>query len=189
MRIAAQACLLILMLAATGGCASKQAATRIDPAPFELPQMKFVEPTLPAIVEVQGRQSAAPVGLLTPSFEPEPLTLEEEAAMAPRVKQFDFLALYKPERGVKHGVSPQTGGATFGSYGSGAKFGLGPATSAAFAANVYAGPPAAVSPYPVTTAKPSPWSTPELFVGQPMGNYVGYGPPSRIASHRTRMRP
>lgn len=189
MRFVAQTTLLAFLLAAATGCASKSASTRVDPAPFELPPMKFGEPTLPAIIEVQGRQSAAPVGLLTPSFEPEPLTADEQAAMAPREKQFDFLALYKPERGVKHGASPQPGGLTVGTYGSGAKFGTGPAPSTSFAANVYAAPPAAVSTQFATVAKPSPWYTPDLFVGRQVGVYVGYGPPSRIASHRTRMRP
>lgn len=178
------------MLLAMAGCAQKNTSVAADPAPFELPRMQFVEPVLPAIVEVQGRQSAAPVGLLAEKFEEPPLTPEEEEAMRPDGVQYDFLATYKPERGEKHGVSPSPGGAVIGVYGiGGATFGLGPNPRTAFASNVYSGPPADVHPSPARGAGRSPWQTPEIRIGRPVDVYVGYGPNSKLASRRTRLRP
>lgn len=189
MRNAALLAFSCIILVAATGCAQKSTAKTIDPAPFELPKMKFVEPVLPAIVAVQGRQSTAPVGLLTPSFEPEPLTPEEEAALAPAVKPYDFLAMYKPERGEKHGVSPQAGGVLIGKHGGGASFGQGPSTQSAFAMNVYEGPPADIHPQAARIAQAATWEAPHRNVGRNLDIYVGYGPVSRVASHRTHIRP
>lgn len=190
MRNVATAFILSVALLAAAGCARQHASASVDPAPFELPRMQFVEPVLPAIVEVQGRQSAAPVGLLVEKFEEPPLTPEEEEAMRPEGVQYDFLATYQPERGEKHGVSPSPGGAAIGIHGAGgAKYGLGPSPRTAFASNVYSGRPADIHPQSARGAGRATWQAPESWIGRPVGVYVGYGPDSKLASRRTRLRP